>query len=78
MRPIVRTAALAAGGLVSAALVLPGTVTAPAGAAAACSPATNIQAIVDDSGSMAGSDTGRLRVLAMYLLIDALANSTTL
>jgi len=78
MRPIARTAALAAGGLVSAALVLPGVVTAPAGAAAACSPATNIQAIVDDSGSMAGTDSGRLRVQAMYLLIDALANSTTL
>ena len=73
-----RTAALVAGGLVSTALVIPGAVAGSAGAAAACAPATNIQAIIDDSGSMAGTDTNRLRVQAMDLLINALDDSTTL
>jgi hypothetical protein len=38
---------------------------------------TNIQAIIDDSGSMAGTDPNRLRVQAMDLLINALDSSTT-
>ncbi|WP_181411120.1 vWA domain-containing protein [Nocardioides humi] len=71
-----------AGGLVSATLVAPATAsastTAGAQAAAACVPAKNIQAIIDDSGSMSGTDPTRLRVQAMNLLIDALAASTTL
>ena len=68
---------IVAGGLVSAALVIP-VVATPAAGAAACVPATNIEAIIDDSGSMAGTDQGRLRVQAMDLLIDALDDSTTL
>src|SRR4051794_16758441 len=38
-----------------------------------CNPATNIEAIVDDSGSMVASDPNRLRVQAMDLLIKALS-----
>jgi hypothetical protein len=80
MGPVVRTAALVAGGLVSAALVVPGAAS-PAGASAApaaCAPAANIQAIIDDSGSMASTDPNRLRVQAMDLLINALDSGTTL
>jgi hypothetical protein len=77
MGPVARTAAVVAGGLVSAALVIPG-VASPAGAAAACTPATNIEAIIDDSGSMFSTDSNRLRVQAMDLLINALDSGTTL
>jgi von Willebrand factor type A domain len=51
---------------------------APPAAHAACTPATNIEAIVDDSGSMSLTDTNRLRVQAMDLLINALDSGTTL
>jgi|tagenome__1003787_1003787.scaffolds.fasta_scaffold20656795_2 hypothetical protein len=51
---------------------------APRGASAACTKATNIEAIIDDSGSMAETDPNRLRVQAMDLLINALGNGTTL
>jgi hypothetical protein len=79
MGPVARIAAVVAGGLVSAALVVvPGVVAGPAGAAAACTPATNIEAIIDDSGSMFGTDPNRLRVQAMDLLINALDSGTTL
>jgi len=80
MGPVARTAAILVGGLVSTALVVPG-VASPAGAAtaaAACTPVTNIEAIIDDSGSMAGTDSNRLRVQAMDLLINALDSGTTL
>jgi hypothetical protein len=58
-------------------------VAAPAGAqplatASACSPASDIEAIVDDSGSMSITDANRLRVQAMNLLIDTLGPSTQL
>jgi hypothetical protein len=45
---------------------------------AACTPATNIEAIVDDSISMEFTDSNRLRVQAMNLLIDTLGKGTTL
>jgi hypothetical protein len=45
---------------------------------AACTPKTNIEAIVDDSGSMAITDPNRLRVQAMNLLIQTLPPSTAL
>ena len=48
------------------------------GAQAACTPAKNIQAIVDDSGSMSFTDDNRLRVQAMNLLINALDPGTLL
>ena len=51
---------------------------APAVGSAACTPKTDIEAIVDDSGSMAITDSNRLRVQAMNLLIQTLPPSTTL
>lgn len=50
----------------------------PASVSASCVPATNIEAIVDDSGSMGFTDENRLRVQAMDLLIDTLPSSTQL
>ena len=49
-----------------------------AGVAAGCTPATNIEAIIDDSGSMAVTDSEPLRVQGMNLLINTLSPSTTL
>jgi hypothetical protein len=49
-----------------------------AGALASCSRASDIEAIVDDSGSMAFTDPDRLRVQGMNLLIDTLPTDTTL
>src|SRR3954463_933726 len=49
---------------------------APSAAHAACTPATNVEAIVDDSGSMFATDSNRLRVQAMDLLINALDAKT--
>jgi hypothetical protein len=61
------------------ALALAGPVTAsPLAQASACVKATNIEAIVDDSGSMSITDGSRLRVQAMNLLIDTLGPSTQL
>ena len=57
---------------------------APSGAAigasgsAGCTPKTNIEAIVDDSGSMAITDENRLRIQAIDLLINALPPQTQL
>jgi hypothetical protein len=47
-------------------------------ASAACTKATDIEAIIDDSGSMAITDPNRLRVQAMDLLINSLDSSTSL
>jgi hypothetical protein len=47
-------------------------------ASAACTPASNVEAIVDDSISMEFTDANRLRVQAMDLLIDTLGKGTTL
>jgi von Willebrand factor type A domain len=47
-------------------------------ASAACTKATNIEAIIDDSGSMAATDSNRTRVQAMDLLINSLDSSTFL
>jgi hypothetical protein len=63
--------------------LLAGALAAQSGAAggasaSACVPATNIEAIVDDSGSMSVTDENRLRVQAMDLLIGTLPGSTTL
>jgi len=52
--------------------------TAAPTASAACTKATNIEAIVDDSISMEFTDGNRLRVQAMDLLINALDSSTGL
>ena len=76
-RSVPRASVVLAAGLVSATLVLPvGAMSAAH--AAECTKATNIEAIIDDSGSMAGTDQNRLRVQAMDLLINALDGSTVL
>ncbi|HEX3174605.1 MAG TPA: hypothetical protein VHQ43_10380 [Solirubrobacterales bacterium] len=59
-------------------IAAPGAGAMPAAQASACSPAKNIEAIVDDSGSMSITDPSRLRVQAMNLLIDTLPPSTQL
>jgi hypothetical protein len=43
-------------------------------AAAACAPKTNLEAIIDDSGSMPWSDPNDLRIRATELLIDTQGN----
>lgn len=68
-----------AAALASALALVPGAApaapTAPAAlAAASCSPVTNIEAIVDDSGSMSLTDRDKLRVAALELLIDTPGN----
>lgn len=62
--------------VVAATLAVPSAVPV-ASAAGSCTPVTNIQAIIDDSGSMSGTDPTRLRVQAVGLLIDAVSDSTT-
>jgi hypothetical protein len=46
----------------------------PAAANAACIPKSNLEAIIDDSGSMSYSDPSDLRIRAMELLIDTQGN----
>lgn len=72
-------------GAATAALLSTAVVAAPgeaatgaATAAAGCMPKTNIEAIIDDSGSMGFTDENRLRVQAMDLLINALSPPTQL
>lgn len=65
-------------GLVVAAFVPSSGQASRARSAAACTPVTNIEAIIDDSASMAGTDSNRLRVQAMDLLINALDDRSTL
>jgi von Willebrand factor type A domain len=68
------------------ALLLMGLIAAPSSAAvlsaspsaANCTRASNIEAIIDDSGSMEITDPDRLRVQAMNLLIDTLDPKTQL
>jgi von Willebrand factor type A domain len=75
-----RIAALAGTGgvaaLASALALAPGAAPADptALAAAGCSPVSNIEAIVDDSGSMSFTDRDKLRVAALELLIDTPGN----
>ncbi|HET7508553.1 MAG TPA: vWA domain-containing protein [Solirubrobacterales bacterium] len=64
--------------LLAAAVVAAPSGAAGAGAAASCTPKTNIEAIVDDSYSMAATDPDRLRVQAMGLLINTLPAKTLL
>ncbi len=68
-----------AGLLVMGLIAAPGASSAPhAASASACASAKNIEAIVDDSGSMSITDENRLRVQAMNLLIDTLPPKTQL
>ena len=68
--------AIAIAGVSVAAIATPSGASAPRAHAAACVKATNIEAIVDDSGSMAITDSGTLRVKAMKLLINTLSPGT--
>jgi len=72
--------ALAAGAIFAAIAAPTGAATtSPASASAsACTAATNIEAIIDDSGSMAVTDPSTLRVKAMKLLINTLSAGTSL
>jgi hypothetical protein len=63
--------------LLAVLIAVPGAGAAPS-ANASCAKARNIEAIVDDSGSMAITDPNRLRVQALDLLIDTLGPSTQL
>ncbi len=60
------------------ALLAVGLIAAPTAGAKSCKRATNIEAIIDDSGSMAGTDPNRLRVQGLDLLINTLSSSTYL
>jgi von Willebrand factor type A domain len=59
-------------------LIVAGLIAAPAAGAKSCAKATNIEAIIDDSGSMGGTDPNRLRVQGLDLLINTLGKSTKL
>jgi hypothetical protein len=79
MRSSRRLVGLLVGGMIVAAATAPSSGSASgARTAAACTRVTNIEAIIDDSGSMAATDSGRLRVQAMDLLINALDAKTNL
>ena len=64
--------------LTAAVLAAPSGASGGGTAQASCAPATNIEAIIDDSGSMGGTDANRLRVQAMDLLINTLPEKTQL
>lgn len=64
------------GGLVALGACLAALPAAPA--TAACTKATNVEAIIDDSGSMGATDPDLLRVRGMKLLIGSLSSTTTL
>jgi hypothetical protein len=65
-------------GLLAIGLIAAPSSAEPVAELSACTPATNIEAIVDDSGSMSASDSNKLRVQALSLLIGTLAPKTTL
>jgi len=54
--------------------IAPGAGASRAHAATACTPVSNIEAIIDDSGSMASTDPNRLRIAALDLLIETPGN----
>lgn len=85
MKPFTKglVTALLAGLLAGAAFVGTAGAAGDSGAAVAtgsagCTAVTNIEAILDDSGSMEITDPNKLRVQAMDLLIKTLPSSTTL
>jgi hypothetical protein len=75
---VLMTATMAALLALAAVAVPSGAASGAAGVSAGCTPKTNIEAIVDDSGSMAVTDEGRLRIQAMDLLINTLPEKTKL
>jgi hypothetical protein len=78
MRRVAKLLSVAAiAGLFAMVIATAGASAAPS-ASASCTPASDIEAIVDDSISMEFTDANRLRVQAMNLLIDTLGKGTTL
>jgi hypothetical protein len=65
-------------GVMTAAIAVPSGASGVSAHAAACVKAFNIEAIVDDSGSMGGTDPNRLRVQGLDLLINTLSSGTFL
>lgn len=78
MRAVKRTAIATVVALVASLSATLGAVAPTIASASTCTPATNIEAIVDDSGSMAITDPNRLRVQGLDLLIDTLPPATQL
>jgi hypothetical protein len=70
--------ATAIAGVSVAAIASPSGASAPRAHASACVRVSNIEAIVDDSGSMAITDSSTLRVKALKLLINTLSPGTFL
>jgi hypothetical protein len=71
--------ALAGAGLLGGGIAAQSGAESPrASASASCTKASNIEAIVDDSGSMSGTDPNKLRVQALDLVINALNSGTFL
>jgi hypothetical protein len=70
--------ALVAVTLAGSLLTLAGQLAPLAAAATSCRPATNVEAIVDDSLSMETSDSNRLRVQGLALLLETLPAATKL
>src|SRR5882762_4365310 len=70
--------AMAIAGMMIAAIAVPSGASGPRAHASACVKATNIEAIIDDSGSMAGTDPSTLRVKGLKLLINTLSPGTFL
>src|ERR1700761_9115365 len=75
---VLMTATMAALLALAAVAVPSGVASGAAGISAGCTPKTNVEAIIDDSGSMSFTDENRLRVQAMDLLINALPSQTQL
>jgi hypothetical protein len=69
---VLMTATMAALLVLAAVAVPSGAARGAAGVSASCTPKTNIETIIDDSGSMSFTDESRLRIQAMDLLINAL------
>lgn len=68
------TISVLAAGVAGALAIVPGVGAHGARPAAACTPVSNIEAIIDDSGSMAFTDPNRLRTSALDLLIETPGN----
>src|ERR1700682_4146004 len=70
--------AMALAGMTIAAIPAPGGASGPSAHTSACARATNIEAIIDDSGAMAATDSRTLRVKGLKLLINTLSPGTLL
>jgi hypothetical protein len=75
----VLAALVVAGALMAAVFAGAASAASPvATASAGCTPVTNVEAIIDDSGSMSVTDPNKLRVQAMDLLVKTVPSTTTL